>query len=139
MQEDNKHPFFILSSLIDSFNKGRNSMTVNELQDLRENIALNLFYLSDSAAQAISEYDSKVYQRKSLQAEKEEKYRNEIDERTNKVHTIADAERLARLELKTAEEEEIEALRKKERIRIILSAVQQILNSISGRINQLTK
>lgn len=139
MSVNNTHPFFVLSSLIDKFNSERNSMSIEELQDLRENIALNLFYISDSAAQAVANYDAKTYERKSLQAEKEEMYRNEIDDRTGKVHTVADSERLARLQLKDVEKEEVEALRQKERIRIILSAVQQILNSLSGRINQLSK
>jgi|SRR5690606_2375808 len=137
--EDKEHPFFILSGLIDKFNTSRNSMTIEELQDLRENIALNLFYISDSAAQAISRYEAKSYERKSLQAEKEEEYRNSIDERTGKPYTVADSERLARLELKKIEKEEVEAYRQKERVKIILLAVQQILNSISSRINQISK
>lgn len=139
MDANNTHPFLILSELIDRFNSQRNSMTVEELQDLRENIALNLFYISDSAAQAIANYDAKTYERKSLQAEKEEYFRNEIDDRTNKVYTVADSERLARLELKEIEKQEVEALRQKERVRIVLSAVQQILNALSGRISQLSK
>jgi len=135
----NTHLFFVLSELIDKVNKERNNMNVDELQELRENISLNLFYISDDAAKAISNYDAKAYERKRLQAEKEESFRNAIDSRTNKVHTVADSERLARIELKTVETEEVEALRQKERVRIILTAVQQILNSISSRINQLSK
>ena len=44
------HPFYKLSELIDTFNENRNRMTAQELQDLRENISLNLFYLSDSVS-----------------------------------------------------------------------------------------
>lgn len=139
MEQKNKHPFHELSKLIDKFNEERDSMTVEQLQDLRENISLNLFYISDSASQAIANYDAKIYERKSLQAEREETYRNMIDERTNKTYTVADSERLARIELKDVEKKEVEALRQKERVRIILTAVQQVLNSLSGRINQLSK
>ena len=60
----NTHPFFVLSELIDKFNKERNNMNVDELQELRENISLNLFYISDDAAKAISNYDAKAYERK---------------------------------------------------------------------------
>lgn len=133
------HPFYKLSELIDTFNENRNRMTAQELQDLRENIALNSFLMADSAAKAIANYDSKEYERKRFYAEKEEFFRNEIDERTSKFHNVADSERKARLEAKTIDEETIEALRQKEKVRIILSAINQILNSIAARINQLTK
>ena len=133
------HPFYKLSELIDTFNDNRNRMTAQELQDLRENIALNSFLMADSAAKAIANYDSKEYERKRFYAEKEEFFRNEIDERTGKCHNVADSERKARLEAKTIDEETIEALRQKEKVRIILSAVNQILNSIAARINQLSK
>lgn len=139
MESKKRNAFQELSENIDKFNKGRDSMTVEELQDLRETISLNLFYLSDQASQAIANYDAKNYERKSLQAEREESYRCKIDPRTNKTYTVADSERLARIELKEAEKKEVEALRQKERVRIILTAVHQILNSLSGRINQLSK
>lgn len=136
---ENKHPFNAISELIDTFNNERNSMTAEELQDLRELISYNLFLLSDSAALAISKYEAKDYERKSLQAERIEHYRNSIDDRTGKNYTISDAERLARLELKDIEKEVVEALRQKERVKIIIIAVQQILNSLSSRISQINK
>src|SRR5690554_1778537 len=136
---ENKHPFNAISELIDTFNNERNSMTTEELQNLRELISYNLFLLSDSAALAISKYEAKDYERKSLQAERIEYYRNSIDDRTGKNYTISDAERLARLELKDIEKEVVEALRQKERVKIIIIAVQQILNSLSSRISQINK
>ena len=39
------HPFYKLSELIDKFNQERNSLDLKGLQDLREDIALTLFYL----------------------------------------------------------------------------------------------
>lgn len=133
------HPFYQLSDLIDDFNKNRNSMTINQLQDMRESIALNLFYLSDSVSQTIANAEARDYDRKRFYAEREEYYRNEIDERTGKPHNVADSERKARLEAKEVDDSCSFAFKQKERARLIVVAVQQILNSISGRISQLTK
>ena len=131
------HPFYQLSDLIDDFNKNRNLMTINQLQDIRENIALNLFYLSDSVSQTIANAEARDYDRKRFYAEREEYYRNEIDERTGKPHNVADSERKARLEAKEVDDACSFAFKQKERARLIVIAVQQILNSISGRIGQL--
>ena len=139
MSSNNTHPFHQLSELIEEYSSNKNNMTVEELQDLRENISLNLFYISSDAAQAIANYDSKDYKRKRKQAEREEYYRSDTDNRTGKNYTVADSERLARLDLKEVEEEVVEALRQKERVRIIITAVQQILNALSSRISQLNK
>lgn len=133
------HPFYKLSELIDLFNQNRNSMTLQELQDLRENISLNLFYLSDSVSQTIANAESKDYDRKRFYAEKEEYFRNEIDDRTGKVHNVADSERLARLQSKEVDDACAFAFKQKERARLVVLAVQQILNSISGRISQISK
>ena len=131
------HPFYKLSDLIDEFNINRNSMTINQLQDMRENIALNLFYLSDSVSQTIANAEARDYDRKRFYAEREEYYRNEIDERTGKPHNVADSERKARLEAKEVDDACSFSFKQKERARLIVVAVQQILNSISGRIGQL--
>ena len=133
------HPFYKLSELIDTFNENRNKMTAQELQDLRENISLNLFYLSDSVSQTIANSESNDYARKRFYAEKEEYYRNQIDERTNKFYNVADSERLARLDAKEVDEACAFAFKQKERARLVVIAVQQILNSISARVNQLSK
>lgn len=133
------HPFYQLSALIETYNTDRNLLDIKGLQELRENIALNLFLMSDSAAKAISNFDAKEYERRRFYSEREEFYRNDVDERTGKNFNVADSERKARLDAKKIDDETIEALRQKEKVRIILNAVNQILNSISGRISQLTK
>ena len=132
-----EHPFYKLSDLINIYNEQRNHLDIKGLQDLRENISLNLFLMGDSAARAIANYDAKEYERKRFYAEREESYRNDVDTRTNKIYTVADSERLARLDAKAIDEETVEALRQKEKVRIILNAVNQILNSLAARINQL--
>ena len=135
---DTKH-YTELTNLIDKFNKERNSMTVLELQTLREDMALTFFYISDFSSRCIANYDAKDYERKRFYAEKEEQHRNEVDERTGKNYNVADSERLARIDGKKIDEETADALRQKEKIRIITIATQQILNSISARVNQLSK
>ena len=133
------HPFYKLSSLIDTYNNERNLLDIKGLQDLRENISLTLFYLSDDAAKAVANFDAKEYERRRFYSDREEFYRNDIDERTGKNFNVADSERKARLDAKQIDEETVTALRQKERVRIILNATNQILNSISGRISQLSK
>lgn len=135
---DTKH-YTELTNLIDKFNKERNTSTITELQTLREDMALTFFYLSDFSSRCIANYDSKDYERKRFYAEKEEQHRNEVDVRTGKNYNVADSERLARIEGKEIDEETSDALRQKEKIRIVTIATQQILNSISARINQLNK
>jgi len=136
---DDTHPFYQLTDLINKFNSERNTLDVKGLQDLRENISLTLFLLSDDAAKAIAYYDAKEYERRRFYADREEYYRSQIDENTGKKFNVADSERKARLDAKQIDDETIEALRQKERVRIIINATNQILNSISGRISQLTK
>jgi hypothetical protein len=133
------HPFYKLSNLIDKFNQERNTLDLKGLQDLRENIALTLFYMSDSVSMTIANAESNDYARKRFYAEREEFYRNEIDDRTNKIHSVADSERKARLEAKKVDDDCAHAFKQKERARLVVLATQQILNSISGRISQLTK
>ena len=128
-----------LTNLIGKFNKDRNSMSVSELQTLREDIALSFFYISDFSSRCIANYDAKDYERKRFYASKEEFFRNEVDDRTGKNYNVADSERLARIEGKKIDNETSDALRQKEKIRIITIATQQILNSLSGRISQLSK
>jgi hypothetical protein len=133
------HPFYRLSELIDKYSKERNTLDIKQLQDLREDVALTFFYLSDDAAKAIANFDAKEYERRRFYADREEHYRNDVDERTGKNFNVADSERKARLDAKQIDEETVTALRQKERVRIIINATNQILNSISGRISQLTK
>lgn len=131
--------FHDLSELIDKFNTQRETMTVNELQELRENIALSVFYMSDDASKAVANSESKDFERKRFYAEREEHYRNLVDERTGKYFNVADSERKARLDAQKIDEACAFAVKQKERVRLVILATQQILNSIAMRINQLSK
>ena len=48
------HPFFKLEKLIIEFNDTRENSNLEKLQLLREDIAINLFLLSDSVSQTIA-------------------------------------------------------------------------------------
>ena len=74
MNTENKpHPFIGLSELIDKYRDNKNTFDLKELQTLREDISLCLFYLSDSCSVAISNYDYAEHNRKSKAAERLQK------------------------------------------------------------------
>lgn len=131
------HPFNRLVELIEEYAEKKQIMTVEELQTMREDISLNLFLMNDSAAKAISNYDAEDYKRKRFYAERQEHYRGKQNE-NGKVYTVADSERLARLEAEEVDNRVIEALRQKERVRLIVTATKEILNAIAGRISQIS-
>jgi len=131
---EEQHPFFRLTELIQEYDKNKNSYDAEELQNIRENISLTLFYLADSASKAISNFDSADYERKRNYAELIEEHR--YDDEGNK-NTVAVTESLARIANKEKEEALVEALRQKEKVRIILSSTNQILNAISSRLNMI--
>lgn len=135
---DTKH-YTELSNLIDKFNKERNTLDIKGLQTLREDIALAFFYIADFSARCIANFDSKDYDRKRFYSTKETEYRSQIDVTTNKKYTVADVERMSRMEAKEYDDATVDALRQKEKMRIINIATQQILNSLSSRIQQLNK
>lgn len=130
------HPWYKLNSLIDDYSENRESFNADKLQELRENISLQLFYLSDSFSVAISTYDQKEHTRKSKMAEQEQFYRGQTGA-DGKNMTIAEASNLARIDTAKEVEECKEALRQKKRAEIVLIAVQQILHAISSRLHMV--
>lgn len=139
MSVENKNPFDEISDLVLFFKNSKEDLDIAELQKLREDMSLALFYLSDQASRAIANYEAKDYERKQEQARIELSYRSKVDEKTGRNFSTAESEKLARLELKTFEKNVVESLRQKERVRIIITAVKEILNSISSKINQLNR
>lgn len=134
--DDTRH-FTQLTHLIGVFNDKRNELDLKQLQTLREDISLTYFYLADFAARCIANFDSVDYERKRFYAQAEENFRSTIDQRTGKNYNVSDSERLARIAAKEIDEKTVNALRQKEKMRVINTATQQILNSLSSRINQL--
>lgn len=133
---DNKHPFIALSELVDEYSKNKSSYDAKKLQDLRENISLNLFYLSDSASLALANYDMAEHDRKIAMAEREQFHRSDIGS-DGKSMTVSEAQNLARIDCRAQAEKSKEALRQKERVRIILSSTTQILHAISSRLHMV--
>ena len=124
----------ILNSLIDDYSDNRTTYNAEKLQELRESISLQLFYLSDSFSEYISTYDQAEHIRKSKMAEREQFWRTQKDD-DGKSMTIAEAANRARIECSEEVENCKEALRKKKRAEIVLMSVQQILHAISSRLN----
>lgn len=131
-----KDPWTLLNTLIEEYSDNRENFDMDRLQTLRESISLQLFFLSDKFAEYIANYDQTEHVRKSKAAEREQFWRTQKDE-DGKSMTIAEAANRARIECSEEVEDCKEALRKKKRAEIVLTAVQQILNSISSRLNML--
>jgi hypothetical protein len=136
IEDSRPHPFIQLSDLIDRYRDGKNSFDVKELQTMREDISLCLFYLSDSVSVAISNFDKADWDRKRNFSKLIEE--NKCDSEGKK-NTVSIAEALSRVQNEPYELEVVEAIRQKERVRIIISATQQILNAISSRLSQISK
>lgn len=135
-KEKRPHPFLELSELIDEYRDKKDSFDAKALQNMREKISLCLFYLSDSASVAISNYDKADWERKRNYAELVDKHK--YDDQGNK-NTVSVTESLARIENKEYEEAVVEAIRQKERVKIILNSTQLILHAISSRLHMIEK
>lgn len=130
------NPFKELSNLIDKYAENKDHYDVENLQNIREDISLCLFYLSSDYAKAVSNFDRADWDRKRNYAEMVEQNKYAEDGSKN---TVVQIESLARIANKEKEEEVVEALRQKERARLIVSSTTQILNAISSKIQQLNK
>lgn len=131
-----EHPFTKLSKLIDKYYENKSSFDSEKLQEIREDISLSLFYLSDSASIALSNYDYAEHARKSKAADREQFHRGYTDD-DGKRMTVSEAQNLARIDCKKEVEACKEALRQKERIKIILSSTNAILNAIASRLQMI--
>ena len=65
MNKERAHPFLRLTQLVEEYDDNKESYDVNKLQLLREEISINLFYMSDSASTALSNYDFAEHARKT--------------------------------------------------------------------------
>lgn len=133
MGKEKVQPFIRLTQLIEDYDQNKESYDVSKLQLLREEISINLFYMSDSASTALSNYDFAEHSRKTKAAEREQFYHTQTGS-NGKSMTVAEASNLARLDCKDEVEKCKETLRQKKRVEIVLSAVSQILNALSTRI-----
>jgi hypothetical protein len=134
MSKEKIHPFLRLTQLVEEYDENKESYDVSKLQLLREELSINLFYMSDSASIALSNYDFAEHARKTKTAEREQFYHTQIGS-NGKSMTVAEAGNLARIDCKEEVEKCKETLRQKKRVEITLSAVSQILNALSTRIS----
>lgn len=134
--EDKKHPFVQLSEIVDEYSEKRLSFDLDGLQDLRERISLLLFHLSDDISRAISQQEGADFDRKRNYAERFNSWKAETDE-NGKSYTVAVAEAKARIDNEEFEKKYVEATRKQQRVRIIISSTNHILNAIASRINNV--
>lgn len=128
-----KHAFLILEELIKEYSENKSSFNAEKLQDIREDIALCLFNLSNSASIALSNYDYAEHARKSKAAEREIYHRDETGTDGKRL-TVSEAQNLARIDCKQEVENCKEALRQKRRVEIILSSTNAILHAIASRL-----
>jgi|TARA_R110000772_G_scaffold44329_4_gene101996 hypothetical protein len=131
-----KHAFYELTELIENYSKNKESFDVDKLQLMREDISLCLFRLSDSASLALANYDMSEHVRKIAMAEREQYHRDSKDDDGKRI-TVSEAQNLARIDCKKEAEACKEALRQKERVRIVLSSTNAIINAIASRINMV--
>lgn len=135
-KEREKNAFHKLNNLIDEYSDNRETYNIDKLQEIRESIALQLFYLSSDYSTAVSRFDACDWDRKRNYAELIEKHKTDAEGNKN---TVVVAESLARIENKEYELAVVESLRQKERAKLTVSATTQILNAISSKIIQLGK
>lgn len=124
------NPFDKIVQLIGEFESKKDSNNIDELQRLREDISINFFHLSEPLGTAISLYEKYEHDRKIKMAEQINYYRSQK-------FTVSESENKARIDAKPEAYKATAALLKKEKAKIILTAIPQILNSISSRINNI--
>ena len=129
---EERHPFVELTLLIGEWKEKRNSFDIKQLQDFRERLALSFFYISDGVGQVYSNHLASEHSRK-------QKYAERVNFHRKNSSTISESENTARLDTKKEADTEIETLKQKERVKIVVEAVKQILNSVSTRISQISK
>lgn len=121
-----------LTKLIKEWKKKRNSFDAKQIQDYRERLALSFYYISDEVGDAFSNHLAAEHGRK-------QKYAERVNFHRSNGETIAVCENTARLDSKKEAEDEVATLRQKEKTKIIVEAVKQILNSVSTRISKISK
>lgn len=125
----------ILSENIQKYRSGHSSYDVKELQEIRDNISMSLFYLVQEYSMLKHKADSAEYFKKRKFAEECESLRNKTDEITAKKFTREQITDKALLNSKEENENLIEAEKDFFEMKLIFDTSNQILNSISSRIN----
>jgi hypothetical protein len=132
------HPVEAISKLIDRYNAKKETYDPDDLVSMREDISHQLFLMSDFYSDIRHGHEAADYRRKRCIAEVEERLRGSKSEKTGRNIAREELSNTARLECAEAENDWLEAGRKYYKVKIMVDAVNQILNAISSRIS-LTK
>jgi hypothetical protein len=140
MEEEIKnHPTFILAELVRDYSENKDTYDIEKLISLRENLALNLFYLADFYSDIRSYSEGADFKRKQAVAKAELDLVGEINPETGKKYTQNQLQAQARVNTEKFEKEMVDCNRKYYKVRLMVESTNQILNAISSRISNITK
>lgn len=125
----------ILKSSIERYQINHSTYDLKELQEIRDNISLSLFYLSQEYSYLKHKSDTCEYLKKKKFANECESLRNKSDELTGKKLTREQITDRAFLNSTQENEAMIDSERDFFEMKMIFDTSNQILNSISSRIN----
>jgi len=125
----------VIQLAVDSYNENKNDLTVEQLQDLRDDISISLVGLAGHFADCKMSADAAEYVRKSKIADVKEGLTGGFDERTGKKYTASSTGDQALLKANKEYAKERLANREFDYIRKIFDAANAVMNSMASRIN----
>ena len=131
-------PLEQLSNAISSYRKNYNTFDLKALQDIRDKISLSLHYLSGNYSDSRFNTEHAEYQKKKAMATVCESLRGKKDEVTQKFLTREQISDKAIILTEASANKLAEVNKEYYNMRLLFETGNQILNSISSRIN-LTK
>jgi len=132
---EKKHPIVEITELVSHYDDNKDNLDIMGLTKLREALAIALLQSAEFYSDLRSGAEAADYNRKQQFASLVESRRGSVDEASGKNYTATQLENLARIDNKVNEDAHVEANKRYYRIRLIIDSVNQILNSISSRIN----
>ncbi len=131
-------PLEQLSAAISSYREMYNTFDLKALQDIRDKISLSLHYLSGNYSDVKYNTEAAEYRKKKAIAEICESLRGKKDELTQKALTREQISDRAIIQTEGFSNKLLDANKEYYNMRLLFETGNQILNSISSRIN-LTK
>lgn len=131
-------PLEQLTSAVSDYRSNFNTYDLKKLQDIRDRISLSLHYLSGEYSDSRYNAEHAEYSKKKAIAEVCESLRGKKDEATQKPLTREQIADRAIIQTEPFSDKQIAANKEAYNFRLLFETGNQILNSISSRIN-LTK
>lgn len=138
MNKNSLDPLEQLSAAISNYRESYNTFDLKQLQDIRDKISLSLHYLSGNYSDARFDTEIAEYGKKKAIAEVCESLRGKKDETTQKFLTREQIADRAVIQTEGFSKKLAEVNKEYFNMRLLFETGNQILNSISSRIN-LTK